>query len=125
MGEGAAQLVREEGSGDRRVRVPVGDHEIRRLHDRCDLAHRRRDLKVRALPLQLELMIGLAQFHFAEEDPIHHEVVVLPRMDQHMVIAQGVEGLDHRRHFDDFRAGADDRYDPTHGTRCSSNRGRY
>src|SRR5207244_3222580 len=116
-------LARQETAGERRVRVAVDDHEVGVFRDGRNLSHGRRDLQVRRSRLQLELMIRLPQFQVAEEDPIHHDVVVLPRMDEDVFVVQRIERLDHRRHLDDLRPGADDRDDATHRTGRGSERG--
>ena len=118
------EFAREERARDGRVRVAVDDHEVRLLRDRRHLAHRRRDLQVRRLLLQLESMIRLPQLHVPEEDPVHHHVIMLPRVDEDVFIVQRIERLDHRRHLDDLGPGADDRDDATHGKDAEVNEGR-
>src|SRR5438552_2849204 len=113
--ERAVLLPGEEGPGDGRVRVAVDDDEVRPLRRVRDLPHRRRDLQVGRLLLQLELFVRLAELHVPEEDPVHHQVVMLTRMDEDVVVVQPVEGLHDRGHLDDFRTRPDDRDDAAHG----------
>ena len=113
--ERAVLLPGEEGPGDGRVRVAVDDDEVRPLRRVRDLPHRRRDLQMRRLLLQLELFVRLAELHVPEEDPVHHQVVMLTRMDEDVVVVQPVEGLHDRGHLDDFRTRPDDRDDAAHG----------
>jgi len=54
------ELVREERAGHGRVRVAVDEDEVRPHGDARDVPHRRRDLQVRRLVLQRELVIRLA-----------------------------------------------------------------
>ena len=65
--------------------------------------------------LQLELHVGLAEGHVLEEDPLHHQVVMLPAMDQGVLVLEPIKGLHDRGHLDDLRAGPDDRHDASHG----------
>src|SRR2546427_7689382 len=123
MGQPPFLLLREESTRDGRVRVPVDDDEVRVLRDAGDLPHRRRDLQVRWLLLQLELLIRLPELHVPEEDPVHHEVVMLTGMHEDMFVVEAVQGLHDRGHFDDFRAGPDDRHDAAHRRRRASIRG--
>src|SRR5438046_508066 len=123
VGQPPFLLLREERPGDGRVRVPVDDHEVRVLRDAGDLPHRRGDLQVRRLLLQLELLVRLPELHVSEEDPVHHEVVMLTGMHEDMLVIEAVQGLHDRGHLDDFRAGPDDRDDAAHRRRRASNRG--
>src|SRR5216110_3538855 len=123
VGQPPFLLLREEGPRNGRVRVPVDDHEVRVLRDAGDLPHRRGDLQVRRLLLQLELLVRLPELHVSEEDPVHHEVVMLTGMHEDMLVIEAVQGLHDRGHLDDFRAGPDDRDDAAHRRRRASNRG--
>src|SRR5438046_822204 len=123
VGQPPFLLLREEGPRAGRVRVPVDDHEVRVLRDAGDLPHRRGDLQVRRLLLQLELLVRLPELHVSEEDPVHHEVVMLTGMHEDMFVVEAVQGLHDRGHLDDFRAGPDDRDDAAHRRRRASNRG--
>src|SRR5256885_2224121 len=123
VGQPPFLLLREESPRDGRVRVPVDDDEVRVLRDAGDLPHRRRDLQVRRLLLQLELLVRLPELHVPEEDTVHHEVVMLTGMHEDMFVVEAVQGLHDRGHLDDFRAGPDDRDDAAHRRRRASNRG--
>src|SRR5438309_10749606 len=123
VGEPPFLLLRQEGPRDGRVRVPVNDHKVRVLRDAGDLPHRRRDLQVRWLLLQRELLVRLPELHVPEEDPVHHEVVMLTGMHEDMFVIEAVQGRHDRGHLDDVRAGPDDRDDAAHRRRRASNRG--
>src|SRR5438552_3212776 len=123
VGQPPFLLLREEGPRDGRVRVPVDDYEVRVLRDAGDLPDRRGDLQVRRLLLQLELFVRLPELHVPEEDPVHHEVVMLTGMHEDMFVVEAVQGLHDRGHLDDFRAGPDDRDDAAHRRRRARNRG--
>src|SRR5205809_4632301 len=113
--EGTVLFSGEKGPGDGRVRVAVDDDEVSVLRGVRDLPHRRRDLQMRRLLLQRELFVRFAELHVAEEDPVHHQVVMLPGMHEDVVVVQPVEGLHDRGHLDDFRTRPDDRDDAAHG----------
>ena len=102
----------------------MDDDEVCIFRDARDLPHRRRDLQVRRLILQLELAVRLPQLHVAEEDSVHHEVVVLARMHEEVLVAEAIEGFDHGGHLDDFGTRPDDRDDAAHGAAASGIEGR-
>ena len=66
------------------------DHEVRVLRDVSDLTDCRRHLEMRRLLLELELFVRLPEMHVSEEDPVHHEVVMLTRMHEDMLVIEAV-----------------------------------
>ena len=115
VGHGLPELVREQGARQRGVRVPLAHDDVGLRHYRGGLHHRPGDLEVGRLLLELELDIGLPESQVSEENAVHLQVVVLPAVDENVLVAESVERLHHRGHLDDLRAGPDDRHDAPHG----------
>ncbi len=96
-------------SRERRVRVPVDEHEVGFL--RADVLRDRRLHRVDARRVEVEAVAGLRQAELVEEHLRHDVVPVLTRVEDDLVHAGGEQRTGEWGGLDELRAVPDDRED--------------
>ncbi|KAF5047213.1 hypothetical protein DSECCO2_462840 [anaerobic digester metagenome] len=88
VGHGDVEFRGREGAGEGRVRVPVDEDHVRvpLLDHALDPDEHRARLLGMAPGADPEVMIGDRDLQLLEEDVRHPRVVVLARVDQHLVV---------------------------------------
>ena len=120
--DGNACLDRRPGSGERRVRVAVDEHRVRlrRSNGIEDRGRHRRDLG----RVEVEPHVWLGQAELLEEDCGELRVVVLARVQEHLVDPSAAQRDGERRRLDELRAVPDDRENPHRSLHYASRAGR-
>jgi hypothetical protein len=109
VGDRDAGLGSGQRAGQRRVRVAVDQHDVRRLGREQRLERRQHPRRLRGVRAAtgVQAVLRPRQPELVEEHPRERVVVVLPRVHQHL-LGRRAQPLRDRRRLDELRAVADD-----------------
>ena len=108
-----------ERAGERRVRVPVDEHDVRPFapHHRLEPREHRPGLRAVQSAPHAQVVIRLGEAELLEEHGGHPVIVMLPRVHEYLVEAVA-QRLTQRCGLDELRTGSDDGQEAHAGAAC-------